>query len=146
MGLNPNLIYLAQTDTTIGFLSQDIDRLKRAKERIEGKSFIKVIASFKHLTLRVPILYKNLVRRSKKTTFIYPNGSSFRVIKDSKHAFFVKKFDWIYSSSANKSGEGFDMEFAKNRADVLVLDSRGYFEAKPSKLIKLSRKSLKKLR
>ena len=52
----------------------------------------------------------------------------------------------MYSTSANESGKKFDEKFAKNKADIFVIDNRGYFEAKPSKIMKLYKKGLKKLR
>jgi tRNA A37 threonylcarbamoyladenosine synthetase subunit TsaC/SUA5/YrdC len=56
------------------------------------------------------------------------------------------RFKWMYSTSANESGKHFDEKFAKSKADIFVIDNIGYFEAKPSKIIKLYKKGLKRLR
>lgn len=139
-----DLVYFVQTDTTVGFLSQNPSSLSRAKQRLEGKNYIKAVVSNKVLP-RVPQKYKNQVRRAKKTTFIYPNGHSYRVIQD-KHKEFVKEFGFIYSTSANKSGEAFNLEYAKNHADVIVYTKDGFNQKGASKLIKLYKSGCKKLR
>lgn len=138
------LVYFIQTDTTVGFLSTSAQKLSDAKQRLEGKSYIKAVASNKKLP-RVPQIHKNKVRRAKKTTFIYPNGQSYRVIKDA-HKEFVKKFDSIYTTSANKSGEEFCLEYALQNADVVVYTKEGFKAKGASSLIKLYKNGVKKLR
>jgi len=72
-------VLLVQTDTTVGFLSQNEIKLQQIKVRESSKPFIKVFKNFKTLQKdkkRIPNKYKNLVRRSTKTTFIV-NGISF---------------------------------------------------------------------
>jgi len=69
-------LYLTQTDTTIGFVSQDISKIDRAKKRLPNKYYIRVVDSLESLKTftRVPQKYKNRVRRAKKSTFIFPCG------------------------------------------------------------------------
>ena len=147
--MDKNLIYLAQTDTTVGFLSNDDKKLTVVKNRSDTKKMLKVVDSFRTLKdyTRVPKQYKKLVRNSKNTTFIYPNEKSFRVVdRDSNHYRFIKKFKTIYSTSANKSGEKFDMKFAINNCDVEVIDYRKYYEQNSSTLIKLGKIKMEKIR
>jgi tRNA A37 threonylcarbamoyladenosine synthetase subunit TsaC/SUA5/YrdC len=139
-----DLVYFVQTDTTVGFLSQNPSSLSKAKQRLEGKSYIKAVASNTKLP-RVPNRHKNQIRRAKKTTFIYPNNESYRVIKD-EHKEFVKKFGFIYSTSANKSGEGYDLTYALNNADVVVYTKAGFKAKGASKLVKLYKGGCKRLR
>jgi len=141
------LIYLAQTDTTVGFLSQNESELKRIKPR-DDKPFLLTTTTFKTLKslTRVPKKFRRLVRKSKKTTFVYPNNKAIRVVKSTLHYNFLKDFDYLYSTSANKSGKSYDEHFAKNIADVIVEDKRGLYQDAPSNLFKLSSKLKKKLR
>jgi len=78
-------LYLTPTDTTIGFVSQDSSKIDIAKKRLPNKHYIRVVNSLQTLKsfTRVPQKYKNRIRRSRQTTFIMPNGYSFRVVKDS---------------------------------------------------------------
>ena len=66
------MIYLAQTDTTAGFLSKDFREINALKRRAADKPCLITTAKFselKNLT-RVPAKFKNLVRRARKTTFL----------------------------------------------------------------------------
>ena len=72
--------------------------------------------------------------RSKKTTFIFPNGESFRVVRGSRHLEFLKKFKWMYSTSANLHGKRFNEKWAREAADVIVEDKRGFVEGKASNI------------
>jgi tRNA A37 threonylcarbamoyladenosine synthetase subunit TsaC/SUA5/YrdC len=143
-----NHIFLTQTDTTIGLLSQDSDRLSYIKERLPNKHYIKALPSLKTLKLstRVPQIHKNRVRRSNRTTFIFPNGESYRIIKDKRHRDLIDRFGWLYTTSANLSGEKFDEEFALKKADIVVKYPIKNRDTPPSKLIKLSQTNLKRLR
>ena len=91
--MNPTVVYLVQTDTTVGFLSRDGDKLNQIKNRRGKKGFIVSVDSFKTLKtiLRVPQIHKKMVRRSKKTTIVYPNNKAVRVVKDMEHLKFLKK-------------------------------------------------------
>jgi tRNA A37 threonylcarbamoyladenosine synthetase subunit TsaC/SUA5/YrdC len=146
--MNPNKIYLTQTDTTVGFLSQDKKKLNAIKNRPLNQAVLREVDSLDTLKqfVRVPNRFKNKVRRAKKTTFIYLNGESFRVVKDKRHLEFLKKFKWMYSTSANVHKKSFDKKWAFERADIVVEDKEGFFEGKPSKIIKLGKKRCKRLR
>jgi tRNA A37 threonylcarbamoyladenosine synthetase subunit TsaC/SUA5/YrdC len=117
-----NMLFLTQTDTTIGFVSQDASKIDRAKKRLPDKHYIRVVNSLETLKTftRVPNIHKNRLRRAKQTTFIMPNGLSFRVVKDTEHNILLDRFKWLYSSSANLSGAVYDEVYAKDKAEVLV--------------------------
>ncbi|GAX86847.1 conserved hypothetical protein [Lebetimonas natsushimae] len=146
--MNPNKIYLTQTDTTVGFLSQSKEKLNKIKNRSLNQPVLIEIDSLNTLKrfTRVPNKFKNKVRRSRKTTFIYPNKKSFRVIKDEMHLEFLRKFNWMYSTSANMSGQKFDEKWAKEKADIIVEDKRGLFEGRASKIYRLGKNKIKKIR
>ncbi|QOG13321.1 Sua5 YciO YrdC YwlC family protein [Arcobacter sp. FWKO B] len=132
-------LFLVQTDTTVGFLSKTLDKLYTSKQRDKSKKILQEVDSFHTLTTltRVPSKYKKLVRNSIKTTFIYPNGDSFRVVdKNSHHYPFISKFKTMYSTSANISGGEFNEEFARSKADIIVEDS--FCATTPSKIYKIS--------
>ena len=130
------------------FLSSSKTRLNYIKRRPLFQPCLITTTTFKTLKnlVRVPLKYKKEVRRAKKTTFIYQNKKAIRVVKDGYHYRFLKKFDYIYSTSANKTGKSFDEEFATSIVDIAVLDERSFSENFPSKLIKLSKSLKKKLR
>ena len=81
------MIYLAQTDTTVGFLSDSKEELASAKRRDINQPFIICVSDLKKLKrlTRVPKIHKKRVRRSKKTTFVYPNDLAIRVVKEGEH-------------------------------------------------------------
>jgi len=145
--MNPNKIYLVQTDTTVGFLSQNKEKLNKIKGRNKSQKILREVDSFETLKnfVRVPNKFKKIIRNAKKTTFIYPNGESFRVVKDERHLEFLKKFKWMYSTSANITGCKFDEKWARKKADIIVEDG-GFFEGEASRIYKLSRKKIKKIR
>ena len=76
-------VFLVQTDTTVGFISKDHDKLipnkrkKCSKKTFRSSSDLKNIMKIQEFQIR----FKNKVRRSKKTTFIYPNKKVFRVVQ-----------------------------------------------------------------
>ena len=117
-----NKLFLTQTDTTIGFVSQDASKIDRAKKRLPNKHYIRVVNSLETLKtfVRVPQEHKNRLRRAKETTFIMPNGLSFRVVKDTKHNILLNRVKWLYSSSANLSGAEYDELYAKDNVEVIV--------------------------
>ena len=138
-------IFLVQTNTTVGFLSQNLEKLNKIKKRPLNKKFLKVVSEYSLLP-RIPKKHKKMVRRTpNKNTYIIKN-EAYRVITEKNHREFLKKFQWLYSSSANESGKSFEKKFAIDKADVLVIDKRGYFENTPSKLYKLSKHKIKRLR
>ena len=115
-------LFLTPTDTTIGFVSQDSFKIDKAKKRKPNKHYIRVVDSFKTLKsfTRIPTAHKNRVRRAKKTTFIMPNGLSFRVVKGTQHNLLLDRIHWLYSSSANLSGEDYSEAYAHDKAEVIV--------------------------
>ncbi len=143
--MNPNKIYLVQTNTTVGFLSQNLSKLNKIKNRPKNKKFLKVISDFNQLP-RIPKSHRKRVRKTPNTNTYIIKNEAYRVILEPHHREFLNKFKWMYSSSANESGKNFDEKFAKDNADILVIDKRGYFENTPSKIYKLSKNKIKKLR
>lgn len=136
------MIYLVQTDTTVGLLSRDFKELNLAKNRDANTPCIFTIAKFSGL--RVPRPFKNLVRKARKTTFIYPNGKSIRVVKDCEHESFLKEHGSMYSTSANPHGKVFDEEWARSVADEIV--GNNFSSKQSSKIYRISRKKLKVIR
>lgn len=131
------MIYLAQTDTTAGFLSKDLKALNALKKRPLDQACLVTTAKLSELTklTRVPNHFKNTVRKSKKTTFLYPNSKAIRVVKDCSHANFLKNFDWLYSTSANEHGKSFNYQWAISNADVKV--DEFFLKVVPQKFLKL---------
>ncbi len=146
--MNPNLVYLAQTDTTVGFLSQSITALAKAKRRDPGQPFLICVESLKKQKrfVRTPRRFKKEVRRSKKSTFLYPNRKALRIVFDTPHHDFLKQFDFLYSSSANESGKAFELSYAVKAADVIVEDARGFYEGRASKIYRIGKTKKIKLR
>jgi len=146
--MNPNLIYLVQTDTIAGFLSQDKKRLAHAKKRSLKKPFLINTDSFEEQKdfVRSPKNFRAKIRRAKKSTFIYPNGYAIRVVFEDDFKNFMKKFGWLYSTSANRSEEKFDINFALQNADIIVEGKKGYKKSNPSSIFKLSKSRMKKIR
>ena len=140
------MIYLTQTDTTVGLLSKNKEELNKIKKRELNKPILKEVDSFSTLKefVRVPKNFRNIVRRAKKTTFIYQNKDSFRVVKDENHLRFLKKFKWMYSTSANLHKQKFDKNWAFSVADVIV--GSEFKEGKASTIIKIGKRKCKKLR
>jgi tRNA A37 threonylcarbamoyladenosine synthetase subunit TsaC/SUA5/YrdC len=141
-------VILMQTDTTVGFLSQDAARLYEIKSRIKSKPFIKVYSSFKDLSAqknRVPSTQKNRIRRSKKTTFIIKNRA-FRVAKSLLDSNILRNSTWFFSTSANESNREFDREFCESKADIIIENKYGLHESSSSSLIKINHNKRKKIR
>lgn len=147
--MNSNLIYLVQADTTVGFSSNDKEKLSVVKKRPKSQKILRTVDSLDTLKsfTRIPKQHRKRVRNSKSTTFIYPNGESFRVINKSSHFYdFIKKFKVLYSSSANETKKSFEESYALKFSDVVVLTKYGFYESTPSKLYKLTKKRLKRFR
>jgi tRNA A37 threonylcarbamoyladenosine synthetase subunit TsaC/SUA5/YrdC len=147
--MDPKLVYLTQTDTTAGFLSSDDKSLSLKKQRDPNQKTLQVVESFSTLKkkTRVPNRFKKLIRNSKKTTFIYKSGQSFRVVdKNTKHHNFLQKFGCLYSTSANKTKEKFDMEFAFANSDVIVYNEPLFKEKIGSSIYKINNSAIKKIR
>ncbi len=141
-----NKVFLTRTDTTIGFVSQNDRRLTEIKKRPPHKHYIKAVTSLMSLkrAARVPSAFKNHVRRARRTTFIMPNGYSYRVIRDPHHSLLLERLGWAYTTSANISGQEYDEAFAKEEADVIV--SPLTQNALPSSIFKLGKNSIKRIR
>ena len=147
--MDKNLIYLAQTDTTVGFLSHCSSKLNSIKQREPSKKILQEIYSFKELQnkVRVPQRFKKQVRNSTKTTFIYTNNLAFRVVDNShNHSKFIKKFKYLYSTSANLTNKSFDIDFAQNSADIIVYSCDEFSNKNSSKIYKLYKTKIKKVR
>jgi len=139
-------VFLTSTDTTIGFVSQNAERLTSIKQRPFYKHYIKAVNSLKTLKTftRIPVSHKKHVRRAKKTTFILPNGHSYRVIKDKHHLLLLNRLKWAYTTSANLSSKDYDEVFAKEHADVLIEPLQQRYKA--SSIYRLGNYTMKKIR
>lgn len=143
-----DLVYLAQTDTTVGFLSQDVQKLSEIKERPSHKPFIQSFDSLKTYTEmggRVPNRHKNRLRRSKSTTYVI-NNRAIRIVNGGQHHDLLAKYGWLYSTSANEKGKSFEMDFAEQQVDLTVEDDRGLFEGTASNIYKVNHKKIRRLR
>ena len=139
------MVILTQTDTTVGFLSQDETKLQKIKSRPSSKPFIKVYKNFRSLDIRTPKSQHRLLRRAKRTTFIC-NNIAFRVAPDKLHSQILRNTQWNYSTSANESGHDYARDFCEQKADIIIEDKNGLYETKASKLIKINRKKIRRLR
>ncbi len=130
---------LAQTDTTVGFLSQDPHKLASIKKRDKTKPFLKNIFSLKTLkeSLRIPKNRKKEVRRAKKMTFVVKNRA-FRIASFPVESTVFRRLKWCYSTSANRANEKFDPLYANEKADIIIQNPIGLFESKASKIIKIN--------
>jgi tRNA A37 threonylcarbamoyladenosine synthetase subunit TsaC/SUA5/YrdC len=141
-------VTLTQTDTTVGFLSQDEKKLQEIKSRQLGKQFIKVYKDFKTLLAskhRIPSKFKSTVRRSNKTTFIVKNRA-FRVAKDTLDSEILRGASWHFSTSANESSKNFDRNFCIEKADIIVENKEGLSEKNSSSLYKINKLTRRKIR
>jgi len=147
--LDSSLIYLTQTDTTVGFLSSDDKKLSGAKQRDSQQKILQVVNSFQKLTtqVRVPQKHKKFIRRAKTSTFIYPNQLAFRVVGiASNHQNFLRKFNVMYSTSANKTKNTFNKDYAIDKSDIVVYTKKQFQENRASSIYKLNKKKKKKIR
>lgn len=144
--LSPTVVsvLLTQTDTTVGFLSQNKQKLQDIKSRSSAKPFIKVYKNFKSLQTRIPSVHKKLLRRSKKTTFIVKNRA-FRVSSYHLHSTLLHA-SWYYSTSANAAGKNFERVFCEAKADIIIEDKNLLQEKMASSLIQLNAKHKRRLR
>ncbi|WP_456450134.1 Sua5 YciO YrdC YwlC family protein [Hydrogenimonas sp.] len=142
-----DLVYLAQTDTTVGFLSCSAQKLAAVKERPPQRPFLVALPSFAAVREvgRVPEAHRRFVRRARKTSFILPNGRSFRVV-EGPHRLFVEKFGWCYTTSANRHKEPFDEVYARSVCDVVVESKEGFSDKSPSKIWRVGRRGKVKVR
>ena len=141
-------VILTQTDTTVGFLSQNDTRLFEIKSREPSKQFLKVYSSFKDFlsySNRVPASQKKLVRNSKKTTFIVKD-QAFRISRITLNSQLLRNYKWQYSTSANESTKSFNREFCESKADIIIENSDSLNEKKSSLLLKINNKKIRRLR
>ena len=139
-------VFLTQTDTTIGFVSQNADKLTTTKQRPPNKYYIKAVNSLNTLQTftRIPIQHKNRVRRSKKTTFIMPNTHSYRVIQDRHHLLLLNRLKWAYTTSANLSNKNYNEKFARGSADIVIEPLNDTIQS--SNIYRLGKKTIKRIR
>jgi tRNA A37 threonylcarbamoyladenosine synthetase subunit TsaC/SUA5/YrdC len=140
-------VILTQTDTTVGFLSQDETRLQEIKSRTTNKPFIKVYRDFKSFKKdknRVPNSRKSIVRRSKKTTFIVKD-TAFRVVQRHLDSTLLNT-EWYYSTSANETSKNFDRIFCEEKTDIIIENKELLREGEPSSLFKINSNKIRKLR
>ena len=143
-----DLVFLTQTDTTMGFVSQSTKRLTQIKQRPPHKQFIKALPSLRSLKsfVRVPEKHKNRIRRAKRSTFVFPDGDSYRIVREKQHLSLIQKLGWAYTTSANLSGESFDESFAYDAADVIVKYPLHDEERNASRIFKLNNIRMKRIR
>ncbi|MCV6606863.1 MAG: Sua5 YciO YrdC YwlC family protein [Campylobacterales bacterium] len=146
--MKKDLVYLIQTDTTVGLVCKDFKKLNKIKKRPLETKTLMTVGSFKDLKkeTRVPKEFKKQVRRSKKTTYIYPNNAYRVVSKDSSYRDLLKQEGGLYSTSANETGQGFDKKWAEEMADVIIEDKKGLVENSGSKIYRLRKNKIKKIR
>jgi len=140
-------VFLTQTDTTVGFVSQNSERLTYMKQRPPHKYYIKALNSLTTLKKksRIPPCHRQQVRRAKRTTFILPNGHSYRVVYDPHHLLLLGRLTWAYTTSANLSGEPYKESFATRVADIVIYPLKDS-DKKPSKILKLGKHTIRRMR
>jgi tRNA A37 threonylcarbamoyladenosine synthetase subunit TsaC/SUA5/YrdC len=146
--MDTQALYLVQTDTTVGFLSQDSAKLSKIKNRPLNKEYLSVHSDFKNfkaMKKRIPNVHKAYARAAQRTTFVTKNRAS-RIVSNTAHHDFLKPFGWFYSTSANESGKSFEDSFVRNAAEIVVEDHCGFRQSQPSTILKLSSKRKVRLR
>jgi tRNA A37 threonylcarbamoyladenosine synthetase subunit TsaC/SUA5/YrdC len=138
---------LVQTDTTVGFVSQNASALARCKNRPSDKPFLKTFASLGDYKRsgRIPERFKRELRRTAKTTYI-AKGRAFRIVPDGEYHRLLKPYGWLYSTSANAAGERFEPSFAYDKADIIIEDARGLYEDVPSNIYKINKQIKRRIR
>ncbi len=137
-------IFLSNTDTTIGFISKSKDSLDRAKSRVANKEYITALPNLNSLKKRTPKKFNKTIRRAKNSTFILNKSYSFRIIKEKKHLLLISRLKYAYTTSANKSTQEFNLEFAKSVSDIIVYPLNKL--EKPSKIYKLGKSKIIRVR
>jgi len=140
-----NSVTLTQSDTTVGFLSQNHTKLSLIKERDISKPFVKVYPNFKSLHVRVPKSHRKMLRHANARTVVVKN-EAFRVVKKREHLKFLNKFEWMYSTSANEKAKEYKRDFCEDKADIIVEDITSLHVKRSSTIIKLYKTKIKKLR
>jgi len=141
-------IILTQTDTTVGFLSQDAQKLFEIKSRPQTKPFLKVYNSlqdFKKDFKRLPSSHKKSFRRAKKTTYVVKN-QALRIAPSPLNSKLLREFCWQYSTSANESGKTFERSFCEEKSDIIIENKDRLHEKSSSKIYKLGKTKKRRLR
>ncbi len=73
-------------------------------------------------------------------------NQAFRYVSNPEHAALIRPYGWLYSTSANKSGERYDPSFCHHAADWIIEDYRTLHEAGASRIYKLGRTRLVRVR
>ena len=143
-----DILFLAQSDTTAGFLSKNKNRIIESKNNHKNKNLLREVDSIMELKKhsRIPRILGRKIRRMKKTTFIFESSQSFRVVHDPMHNKFLSRFKSLYSSSANLHKERFNYDVVYNLSDVVVIDKRGIYESMSSRIFKVRKIYIKKIR
>ncbi len=143
-----NTIFLAQSDTTAGFLSKNKETIIHIKQSKKNKPILLESSAIDTIKIhsRIPQVLSKHIRRMKKTTFIFPNKQSFRVVRESLHLQFLKKYKILYSSSANLTNKAFSYTFAYENANMIIIDKRGIYESKPSNIFEARKQHIRKIR
>ena len=145
-------IFLAQSDTTAGFLCQDYKKLNALKGRNLTQNIILTTNSLKKMQsfVRIPKKYKPQVRRFKRVTCIVRSKTSIKSLAirvvTGGHKEFLSFFDGLYSTSANRHKQRFSLEFALSCATFIVLDKRGLKEDKSSSIYRIGSFNKKRIR
>lgn len=141
-------VYLVQTDTTVGFASGDAGKLDRIKERPAGKPYLQTLASLRELQAcgRVPKAHRKTVRRARRTTFVYPDGVARRLVDSGEYAVLLHRQGPLHSTSANRSGHGFDEEWASRVCDVILFTPAGFAQNAPSSIFTMGKWKVTQLR
>ena len=141
-------VFLVQNETTVGLVSPDAAVLLAAKPRAGKKGFLRTLPDLAALKneVRVPVNFRGNVRRSKKITYIYPQGVAIRVILAGEYRRFLRRWGGCFATSANQSGSVFDREWAEEKADIIVENAAGFREGVPSRLVRIGKRKHKRLR
>ncbi len=141
------MLVLAQSDTTVGFLSKEPERINKAKRRPEFQAVIETLPDLRSLKKRIPPKHRPRVRRMRHTSFAISSAYAFRVIDPAcRHHRLLSQMGALYSSSANVHNRSFDIDYAMKTADLIVSDERGLAEKKSSKILRLGLNRLRSLR
>ena len=143
-----SIVILVQSDTTVGFLSKDAEKLSMIKERAPEKEYLKVYASFKEMKkehAHVPKKFKKELRRAKKSSYVL-KARSFRVVHTDVHGEFIRPHKWLYSTSANKSQEDFELKWCEAKADIIVRSKDEFSSKSSSRIYRLHQRRKERLR
>jgi len=141
-------VILTQTDTTVGFLSHNSEKLSYIKSIDKTKKFITTFSNLKNFnnsSFRVPRKQKIFFRRMKKTTFIIKN-TALRISPTPLKSQVLRNLQWTYSTSANESTKRFSRSFCEGKADIIIENKDGLHENSSSSLIKINNFKRVKLR